>query len=50
MPEISEVRITSEFVTRKNEKRKIVDVEYLQSNKLKEIENMENEIEKDSVS
>ena len=41
MPEISEVRITSEFVTRKNEKRKIVDVEYLQSNKLKEIENID---------
>ena len=40
MPEISEVKITSEFVTRRNRNRKIVDVEYLSSNKLKEIENI----------
>lgn len=40
MPEISEVRITSEFVTRRNRNRKIVDVEYLSSNKLKEVENI----------
>ena len=41
MPEISEVRITSEWVTRKNKNRKIVDVEYLPSNKLKMIEEMD---------
>jgi endonuclease VIII-like 1 len=40
MPEISEVKITSEFVTRRNRNRKIVDVEYLSSNKLKEVENI----------
>ena len=41
MPEISEVRITSEWVTRKNKNRKIVDVEYLPSNKLKMIEEID---------
>ena len=41
MPEISEVRLTSEFVTRKNRNRKIIDVEYLSSNKLKDIENID---------
>jgi endonuclease VIII-like 1 len=40
MPEYSEVRLTSQFVTSKNKNRKIVDVEYLPSNKLKLIENM----------
>jgi endonuclease VIII-like 1 len=41
MPEISEVRLTSEWVTRKNKDRKIVDVEYLPSNKLKLIEEID---------
>lgn len=34
MPEISEVRLTSQWVTKKNKDRKIVEVEYLPSNKL----------------
>ena len=41
MPEFSEVRLTSQYVTSKNKNRKIVDVEYLPSNKLKLIENIE---------
>lgn len=41
MPEISEVRLTSQFVTSKNKNRKIVDVEYLPSNKLKLIEELD---------
>lgn len=41
MPEISEVRLTSEWVTRKNKNRTIVDVEYLPSNKLKMIEEID---------
>lgn len=41
MPEISEVRLTSQYVTSKNKNRTIVDVEYLPSNKLKMIEEMD---------
>lgn len=40
MPEISEVRLTSEWVTQKNKDRTIVDVEYLESNKLSMIEDI----------
>ena len=35
MPEISEVKLTSEFVNNANKKRHIVDVKYLKTNKLK---------------
>lgn len=41
MPEFSEVRLTSEYVTHRNKDRTIVDVEYLPSNKLKMIEGID---------
>jgi endonuclease VIII-like 1 len=41
MPEISEVRLTSEWVTQKNKARTIVGVEYLPSNKLKLVEGID---------
>ena len=41
MPEISEVRLTSEWVTYKNKDRTIVGVEYLPSNKLKLVEDID---------
>jgi len=40
MPEISEVRLTSEWVTQKNKDRTIVEVEYLNSNKLSMVEDI----------
>lgn len=41
MPEFSEVRLTSQYVTSKNKNRTIVDVEYLPSNKLKMVEGID---------
>lgn len=41
MPEFSEVRLTSQYVTSKNENRTIVEVEYLPSNKLKMVEGID---------
>ena len=41
MPEISEVKLTSEFVNNANKKRHIVDVKYLKTNKLKLIEDID---------
>lgn len=41
MPEFSEVRLTSQYVTSKNKDRTIVDVEYLSSNKLKLVEDID---------
>jgi endonuclease VIII-like 1 len=41
MPEISEVRLTSEWITQKNKKRTITEVEYLSSNKLKMVEEID---------
>ena len=41
MPEISEVRLTAQFVTETNKKRIIQDVSYLKTNKLKLIEDIE---------
>ena len=41
MPEISEVKLTSEFITNANKKRYITDVTYLKTNKLKLIEEID---------
>ena len=41
MPEISEVKLTSEFVNNANKNRHIVDVKYLKTNKLKLIEDID---------
>ena len=41
MPEISEVKLTSEFITNANKERYITDVTYLKTNKLKLIEDIE---------
>ena len=41
MPEISEVKLTSEFITNANKKRYITDVTYLKTNKLKLIEDID---------
>ena len=41
MPEISEVRLTSEWITQKNKRRTITEVEYLSSNKLKMVEEID---------
>ena len=38
MPEISEVRLTAQFVTAANTNRTIQDVTYLKTNKLKLVE------------
>ena len=38
MPEISEVRLTAQFVTAANTNRTIQDVTYLKTNKLKVVE------------
>ena len=41
MPEISEVKLTSEFITNANKERYITDVTYLKTNKLKLIEEID---------
>ena len=41
MPEISEVKLTSEFITNANKERYITDVTYLKTNKLKLIEDID---------
>jgi len=41
MPEISEVRLTAQFVTQANKNRIIQDVRYLKTNKLKLIEEID---------
>ncbi len=41
MPEISEVKLTSEFITESNKDRYIVDVKFLKTNKLKLIEDID---------
>ena len=41
MPEISEVKLTSEFVNNANKKRHITDVKFLKTNKLKLIEDID---------
>ena len=41
MPEISEVRLTAQFVTAANTNRTIQDVTYLKTNKLKLVEEIE---------
>lgn len=41
MPEISEVRLTAQFVKETNKDRTIKDVSYLQTNKLKLIEDID---------
>ena len=41
MPEISEVRLTAQFVTEANINRTIQDVIYLKTNKLKLVENID---------
>ena len=41
MPEISEVKLTSEFITNANKERYITDVTYLKTNKLKLIEDVD---------
>ena len=40
MPEISEVKLTAEFVTQANKNRTIENVSFLKTNKLKLIEEM----------
>ena len=40
MPEISEVKLTAEFVTQTNQNRTIENVSFLKTNKLKIIEEM----------
>ena len=41
MPEISEVRLTAQFVTQANKNRIIQDVSYLKTNKLKLVEEID---------
>ena len=41
MPEISEVRLTAQFVTAANKNRTIQDVTYLKTNKLKLVEEID---------
>ena len=41
MPEISEVKLTAEFVTQTNKNRTIENVSFLKTNKLKLIEEIE---------
>ena len=44
MPEISEVKLTAEFVTQTNQNRTIENVSFLKTNKLKLIEEIKLEL------